>query len=84
MNYEKEIYQKVIEIAETTAKQETRLGHIDEHLKGINGKVHDHCGRIKIIETAKTHTKGFIAGMVLVISVIISSVWAIFTHLTGS
>ena len=58
-----------------------RLGHIDNHLKGINGKVHDHCGRIKVIETAKTHTKGFIGGMVLVVTVVVSAFWSILNYI---
>lgn len=80
-NLDEKIYNKVLQIAETTAKQEVRIGHIDGHLKGINDKVHDHCTRIKIIETAKTHTKGFIAGIVLVVSILVSTVWSIITYL---
>ena len=75
------IYNKVIEIAEITAKQGEKLNNIDKHLAGINGKVHDHCGRIKDIETTKTHTKGFVAGIVLVVSVLVSTVWSIITYL---
>ena len=67
----------MIEISETTAKQEVRLGHIDEHLKGINGKVHDHCSRIKVLEVVKNKSAGIIIGVTLVVSIF----WSIITYL---
>lgn len=76
-NLNEKIYDKILEVVEISARQEERLGHIDNHLEGINGKVHDHCTRIKIIETAKTHSKGFIAGITLVVSIIVSTIWAV-------
>lgn len=81
-NLNEKIYDKILEIVETTARQEERLGHIDKHLEGINGKVHDHCGRIKIIEKAKTHNKGFIAGIMIVVTTVVGIVWSLLDYLT--
>ena len=76
-NLEEKIYNKVIEISETTAKQEVRLENIDKHLKGINGKTHDHCGRIKVLEAVKNKNAGIIIGVAGVISIF----WTVITYI---
>ena len=63
------IYSKILQIAETTAKQEVKLGHIDEHLKGINGKVHDHCLRIRSLENKSVKFIGAVVGATFIVSI---------------
>ena len=74
-NLDEKIYDKVLEIVETTARQEEKLNSVDNHLEQINGKVHDHCGRIKILEGIKIKTVGIVIG----VSVAVSAVWSVAT-----
>lgn len=72
-NLSEKIYEKVLEISEANARQEEKLNSIDSHLAEINGKVHDHCERIKVLEKMKTYTMGIVVG----VSIVTSIIWTI-------
>lgn len=67
------IYDELLKVSKTQVRIEEELKHVNKHLGEINGKVHDHCGRIKTLENYKLKTKTIVG----VVTVIVSLVWSV-------
>lgn len=73
----KEIRKDVKTLLIASSSQEIRLGHIEDHLKTLNGSVAKHSKRIGILELCIKYNKGIIFG----IAGVISTFWAIITYI---
>jgi len=74
---ENDIYNEILKVSKTQIRIEEQLKGVNKHLGKINGKVHDHCKRIKVLENYKIKTTTVIG----VVTVIISVGWAIILFL---
>ncbi|MCK5117871.1 MAG: hypothetical protein KAR44_14850 [Candidatus Aegiribacteria sp.] len=61
----------------SSSSQETRLGHIENHLSKLNGSVAKNSKKIGVIEVCLKYNKGVIVGVLGIVSVF----WSIITYL---
>lgn len=73
----KEIREDVKTLLIASSSQEVRLGHIEGHLKTLNGSVSKHSKRIGVLELCIKYNKGIIFGVASVISIF----WTIITYI---
>lgn len=73
----KEIRQDIKTLLTVSSSQEVRLGHIENHLKTLNGSVAKNAKKIGVLELCIKYNKGVMLG----VSSIMTVFWAIITYL---